>query len=284
MQPKYHLVFQGEATDEEDKLALVAPVLGLYAELLATAQSGSAIDGSVSEQAVASHACRMLSFIKGSKEEVLPAQIVIRDTAERRAWKAHVQRAQKSQHRGTLAGVVDGMVSGLRSPLNTRSSRRNTRSSRRSSDASLSLAESKSHEPGSSRLSSGGDATVDDVAAAGERRVLFGGKIERLERMIQEDAELRRSLAEQSTLFVESHKQLERIVINEGSFNKGSACATPEGSFDEGSACATPELSEASSVLNARTKAVSGTSASRGQKVIRVQAIKVASCAAAPYT
>jgi len=306
-QPQYHLVFQGDATDEEDKLSLVAPVLGLYAELLASARMadpapaasfstsptsspsdrtvgsapGSRWRGSAaavnlsrhlsgSSQAVANglnelnelqlqeatvgrtsaaamvaarasaaacgaataaakasaaasgaavaaaadvglpmpplrsatrrplsgealssstsmreHARRILSFIEGSKQAVFPAEILVCDTAERRAWKGRFE-----------------------SP----SEKKGPRSSFRSSSSLLSSTAEPLHSPRS---------RAGALVGEGERRVLFGGKIERLEKMLEEDVELCRSLVEQRKLLEQSHKKLEATVHQELNSGRG---------------------------------------------------------------
>ena len=79
------LVFEGDATNDDDKLALVWPVLGLYAGLYAERLSSQS-----------NTETELMAFIEANKERIFPTKILVRDTAGRRAL---LGRTNKSKHK-----------------------------------------------------------------------------------------------------------------------------------------------------------------------------------------
>ena len=79
------LVFEGDATNDDDKLALVSPILGLYAGLYAERLSSQS-----------NTKTELMAFIEANKERIFPTKILVRDTAGRRAL---LGRTNKIKHK-----------------------------------------------------------------------------------------------------------------------------------------------------------------------------------------
>ena len=184
-------VFEGEATDETDKLMLMLPVLGLYATLYATVmhereQQQHAATSTVRDAAgaggggegVVSHSTleKILDAIEADKEGVFPSEVVMRETKASRAT-----RARKA---ATPAVRLSTSVSGGLMPP-----------SESGGDGPQHGTPAQKRKQHRNRTSINGGKVL--LASGEEAHVLFGGLIARLEDVIREDDGLREGLAEQ---------------------------------------------------------------------------------------
>ena len=186
-------VFDGDCSSEMDKLSLIAPILGLYAEL---------------------YACRAdeeLPFLRNvlaqmmqSKDDVFPRSFVPK-SAERskRASLSDGNKRQMSLRRATMA--ASALASEISSSLSNPGSRKNSNmSDARLSDSNgfngFNSAQPQVFVTGHTRKSEHAEASwvLGGLQTLGKGRfVLFGDLVETTERLIDEDEELRLTLRKQ---------------------------------------------------------------------------------------
>lgn len=188
-------VFEGEATDESDKLMLMMPVLGLYATLCATVmheREQRRAHSAATDEAKATGWERrlpqrstleeLLDVIEADKESVFPREVVVRETEASRAMRARkaatpTMRARKAA-KPALARLDSCAVGVV--PLTA---------------GAGGMQRLASAQPTQSPELSPALGTGDHLAEG--THVLFGGLIARLEGIIREDEGLREALAEQ---------------------------------------------------------------------------------------
>ena len=186
-------VFQGEATDEYDKLELVMPLLGLYAQLYAMHstqgskrhmlrrrrsipglspddQDGRTGAADQTERTSFEHGLAVWRELCEHKEQIFPARIVIRQPKPQTQAQATGQGSFKCSTSAKGLGESNKQTSALGS------------ASAPSAKPVL--------RPSITRLLSGG------VAGASLTFELFGGMVEAMERLLDEDAELHRLVVE----------------------------------------------------------------------------------------
>ena len=197
----YLNVFDGDATDETDKLMLMLPVLGLYATLFAAVmhEREERRDGGGEGDVSLSKLEKILDAIAADKEGVFPSEVVLRDTEASRAM-----RARKAATRGVArlstsdkifaAGLAPPLVppsesgggpiwAGQRASIQERPRRKQRRTSINSGRVQLGSGE--------------------------ETHTLFGGLIARLEGIIHDDEGLREGLAEQRRKLTDARQHTE---------------------------------------------------------------------------
>ena len=161
-------VFKGDITNEADKLALVLPILGLYAELYAVCVVDSAHE--------VPFAHNLLSIIQSSRDEILPR--TFRPAASLRRYGGGVRRLSSRQSCNANVTVSRPFEAGnfLSSPT--------LRPREKRFDAALSES-----SPGASP--SPGKKETEEKSANTE---LFGILVETVEELINKNKELREGL------------------------------------------------------------------------------------------
>ena len=165
-------VFEGEATDESDKLKLMLPVLGLYATLFASVvqeremgrgggeATRSALEKTDSGMARVNDRAAMLEIIEADKESVFPREVVLRETEASRAMHARRSITADAERRLSIHAMP---------PKEKTKKQRKERKK--------------------------GRTLVKQESAEEQTHVLFGGLIARLESVIRDDKGLREALA-----------------------------------------------------------------------------------------
>ena len=189
------LVFEGDITNELDKLALVTPILGLYAELYACRGSDEV-----------PFAAEMLQLVRSKRDIVLPR--TFRPAASLRVGEGAPGTNKRTKRRGASNGVVTSTVLDFSSPTIQRneSHRLSFREDVRGKSATPAtpegvaatiIEEAPARAPDESIKDGSftrGDAGRTPKEVHGKAVELFGELVDMVEQMIDEDPELKQQL------------------------------------------------------------------------------------------